>query len=48
MDIELIGVSLNIQRIKDMIQKVADTCVNVLVCAERRKPNESHRRITWK
>ena len=34
MDIELIGVSSNIQRIKEMIQKVADTCANVLVCGE--------------
>ena len=34
MDAELIGVSSNIQRIKGMIKKVADTCANVLVCGE--------------
>ena len=34
MDTELIGVSPNIQRIKGLIHRVADTCVNVLVCGE--------------
>jgi transcriptional regulator with PAS, ATPase and Fis domain len=34
MDNQLIGVSSNIQRIKELILKVADTCVNVLVCGE--------------
>ena len=34
METELIGVSPNIQRVKRLIQKVADTCVNVLVCGE--------------
>ena len=34
METELIGVSPNIQRIKGLIQKIADTCVNVLVCGE--------------
>ena len=34
MDTELVGVSPNIQRLKGLIQKVADTCVNVLVCGE--------------
>ena len=34
MGTELIGVSKNIQSVKGLIQKVADTCVNVLVCGE--------------
>ena len=34
METELIGVSPNIQRVKGLIQKVADTCVSVLVCGE--------------
>ena len=31
---EIVGVSPNIQLIKKLIQKVADTCINVLVCGE--------------
>ncbi len=31
---EIVGVSPNIRLIKKLIQKVADTCINVLVCGE--------------
>jgi transcriptional regulator with PAS, ATPase and Fis domain len=34
MDIELIGVSQNIRKIKQLISKIADTEVNTLVCGE--------------
>jgi transcriptional regulator with PAS, ATPase and Fis domain len=34
MDIELIGVSQNIRKIKHLIRKIADTEVNTLVCGE--------------
>ncbi len=34
MEAELIGVSTNIQRIRDIIERVADTTLNVVVCGE--------------
>lgn len=34
MEAELIGVSNNIQRIRDIIERVADTSLNVVVCGE--------------
>jgi transcriptional regulator with GAF, ATPase, and Fis domain len=34
MEIELIGVSQNIERIRKRIEQVADTNLNILVCGE--------------
>ncbi|NNK86554.1 MAG: sigma 54-interacting transcriptional regulator, partial [Desulfobacterales bacterium] len=34
METELIGVSQNINRVRKLINQVADTCLNTVVCGE--------------